>query len=226
MVPSLSSYIHACERARLFNDGRFASHGRFLRSVSLRGQHAWAEVMQHVDALTEMFRDAARRRSDAELAAAAKRAKETSPSFTKAIRGINTMYAAIPKRLKAVARPVFEEQKPRAAEVVAKCFDALAHNPRLNAAQRGELMLGLGRAANLFSKSHQQNLIKVERALALLRSARAAKIGADADKWIASLEENVRRGEVEPADLLAIETHLADIRDKLRKHLGKEPANG
>lgn len=220
MVAPLSDYIAECEKARLFSKGRFAADGAYLRSASLRIQHIWAQALQHVDAIREMFRDADRRRRDAEFTAAAVRAKEPTPAFTKALRGLDAMYAALPKRLKAVAHPVVEEQKPRAGGMVAKCFDALAHNPNLNAAQRCELMLGLSRAANLFSKSHQANIARITRALALLHEARARKLGdVDADTLITSLEESVRRGEVEPSEIGALEIKLNDIRQKLQEHL-------
>ena len=179
--------------------------------------------MQHADALAEMFRAADRRRTEAQLRDDVARAKTTTPGFAKAASELEIMFKALPKPapvLKAAVRP-YDPQ--RGARIVTKCLDALAHNPNLNAAQRGELMLGLSRAANLFSKSHQQNLQKVERALALLKKARAAKIGGpDADFWIAKLEEAVRRGELEPADTLVLEERLNEIRRHLKEVLGHD----
>jgi hypothetical protein len=111
------------------------------------------------------------------------------------------------------------ERPGDAAEIVAKSFDALQHDPALTPAQRGELMLGLSSVASkTFAKADDSRLRKVEAALAMLDRARAAKLSDDADPIIAKIRQAVKRGECEPADLLHLEMRLHEIHAKLKEH--------
>jgi hypothetical protein len=108
-----------------------------------------------------------------------------------------------------------------AAEIIAKSFDALMHRGDLSPASRGEIMLRLsGLAGRTFAKADDSRLRKVEAALAMLDRARAAKHSDDADPLIEQIREACRRGEVEPSDILTIESRLRDIHAKLKEHTG------
>jgi hypothetical protein len=223
MVPHLSAYLREVELARLFAKGRFAADQDRLQAMSLRGRQAWAQTMQHVDALTEMFRDADRRRAEAEMNDAVIRAKTTSPEFRKSLRELDLMYRALPRRLRAVARPVVEDQKPSGGEVISKAFGMLQNDASLNAEQRGRLMLGLSHLADgvAFAKAEPAThsfIARAEVALAAVRRAiREKKIGARGEAMLRHIYEEIQNGNIDAGHETALLLLLSELKDEIEK---------
>jgi len=105
------------------------------------------------------------------------------------------------------------------AETVTKAFGLLQHGEHLSAADRGRIMISLSETADAVFKADRvaDHLAKVNRAIALIDRARAEKHGADVDELYEQIKAAVKRGEVEPGDLLALESRLHEAKRALEK---------
>jgi hypothetical protein len=152
------------------------------------------------------------------------RSSRSSRVFAKALSDLDSMTKATEKPARVVSVDVHQPDR-RAADIVAKSFDALQHDASLTPAARGEIMLRLSSIADkTFAKSDHgsDHLALCERAIALIDRARAEKHGDEADELFDKIKAAVRRGETEPGDLLALESRLHEIHRKLKEQAGHE----
>jgi hypothetical protein len=166
---------------------------------------------------------ASNRRWNVAAQARRERRRRHEDMTAKAFADLDAMVKALPPPAVAV-----KTEPSRAAEVVAKAITMFNTDSSLNASQRGELLISLGRLVDGVAEFRKAEapvhpyVARIEQVQSLLKRALAEKRVGQAEPLIRKLLADIDKGDFDHGDHVRLELLLAEI----KRELMKETDNG
>jgi hypothetical protein len=151
----------------------------------------------------------------------ADRATKPAPRFAKALRDLGTMVKALPATAGRIAGIKVTAPAPTEADLVAKAHANLMFNDRLNAAERGALLLGISAAHDRrFAKAQRSDSHpvagQIEQIKTALETARDTRdIAGPAAAYLTEALRHIENGIVDADDRSRLMSLLQQLRQAL-----------